>query len=104
MLNPKASQFDFHLNTGDISQNASRTFEWKYYYDYAKDITRNMPHVIACGNNDLIAKKFSDAFNYYITNENKHSNSVYWFDLGYTHFVVLNSNEDKTYMDGQGSI
>lgn len=104
ILNPKASQFDFHLNTGDISQNASRTFEWKYYYDYAKDITRNMPHVISCGNNDLIAKKFSDAFNYYITNENKWSNSVYWFDLGYTHFVVLNSNEDKTYMNGQGSI
>lgn len=48
-LNKKANQFDFHLNTGDISQNASRTFEWKYYYDYAKDITRNMPHIISCG-------------------------------------------------------
>ena len=41
--------FDFHLNCGDISQNANRRFEWSYYYDYAKDITRNIPHVITCG-------------------------------------------------------
>ena len=89
--------FDFHLNTGDISQNANRKFEWAYYYDYAKDITRNMPHVITCGNNDLIDKKYSDAFNYYITAENQKWNSVYAFDLGFVHFVCLNSNEDQTF-------
>ena len=99
-LNGKADNYDFHLNTGDISQNASRTFEWQYYYDYARDITRNMPHMITCGNNDLIDKKYSDAFNYYITNENKFANSVYAFDLGFTHFVSLNSNEDQTYTTG----
>ena len=103
-LNQKAELFDFHLNTGDISQNANRRFEWDYYYNYAKDITRNMPHVITCGNNDLIDKKFSDAFNYYITAENQFANSVYAFDLGYTHFVCLNSNTDSTYVDGTGSI
>ena len=103
-LNQKADQFDFHLNTGDISQNASRTFEWKYYYDYAKDITRNMPHVITCGNNDLIDKKFSDAYNYYITNEDKFANSVFSFDLGFVHFVCLNSNTDSTYVNNVGSI
>lgn len=96
--------FDFHLNTGDISQNANRRFEWSYYYDYAKDITRNIPHVITCGNNDLIDKKFSDAFNYYITAENQFANSVYAFDLGFTHFVSLNSNTDSTYVDGVGSV
>ena len=96
--------FDFHLNTGDISQNANRRFEWSYYYDYAKDITRNIPHVITCGNNDLIDKKFSDAFNYYITAQNQFANSVYAFDLGFTHFVCLNSNTDSTYVDGVGSI
>ena len=96
--------FDFHLNTGDISQNANRRFEWSYYYDYAKDITRNIPHVITCGNNDLIDKKFSDAFNYYITAENQFANSVYAFDLGFTHFVSLNSNTDSTYVDGVGTI
>jgi hypothetical protein len=89
--------FDFHLNTGDISQNANRRFEWSYYYDYAKDITRNIPHVITCGNNDLIDKKYSTAFNYYITAQNPLANSVYAFDLGFTHFVCLNSNEDTLY-------
>jgi hypothetical protein len=93
--------FDFHLNTGDISQNANRRFEWSYYYDYAKDITRNIPHVITCGNNDLIDKKYSDAFNYYITVQNQFANSVYAFDLGFTHFVCLNSNEDMTHV-GEG--
>lgn len=96
--------FDFHLNTGDISQNANRRFEWSYYYDYAKDITRNIPHVITCGNNDLIDKKFSDAFNYYITAENQFANSVYAFDLGFVHFVSLNSNNDSTYVDDVGNI
>ena len=89
--------FDFHLNTGDISQNANRKFEWSYYYDYAKDITRNIPHVITCGNNDLVDKKHSTAFNYYITAENQVWNSVYAFDLGFVHFVCLNSNEDTLY-------
>ena len=96
--------FDWHLNTGDISQNANRRFEWSYYYDYAKDITRNIPHVITCGNNDLIDKKFSDAFNCYITAQNQFANSVYAFDLGFTHFVCLNSNTDSTYVDGTGTI
>ncbi len=103
-LNRKANLFDFHLNGGDISQNASRRFEWDYYYNYAKDITRNMPHAITCGNNDLIGKNYSDAFNYYITAENQFANSVYYFDLGFTHFVCLNSNTDKTYVEGDGSI
>ena len=103
-LNNKADQYDFHLNTGDISQNANRRFEWSYYYDYAKDITRNIPHVITCGNNDLVDKKFSDAFNYYITAQNQFANSVYAFDLGFTHFVCLNSNTDSTYINGVGSV
>ncbi|MEG2117543.1 MAG: hypothetical protein RRZ69_07685, partial [Clostridia bacterium] len=50
---------------------------------------KNMPHMISCGNNDLIDKKHSDAFNYYITTENKFANSVYAFDLGFTHFVCV---------------
>ena len=50
--------FDFHLNSGDISQNANRKFEWNYYYDYAKDITRNIPHVITCG--EITPPSYSD--------------------------------------------
>ena len=102
-LNKKADIFDWHLNTGDISQNANRRFEWNYYYDYAQDITRNMPHVVSCGNNDLIGKNYSDAYNYYLTPENPFANSVFAFDLGFTHFVCLNSNQDRTYIEGEGS-
>lgn len=55
-------------------------------------------------NNDLIDKKFSDAFNYYITAENQFANSVYAFDLGFVHFVSLNSNEDQTYVNNVGTV
>lgn len=103
-LNTKSGDFDFHLNGGDISQNASRRFEWNYYYNHAKELTRNMCHAITCGNNDLIDKKYSDAFNYYITAENPFANSVHAYDLGFAHFVCLNSNTDSTYVDGMGTI
>lgn len=103
-INQYSEEYDFHLNTGDIAQNAVRTFEWKYYYDYASNITRNMPHMITCGNNDLVDKKYSDAFNYYITPENPFANSVHAFDLGFVHFVCLNSNTDSTYVDGMGGV
>lgn len=96
--------FDFHLNTGDISQNASRSFEWRDYYRSAGEFTKNMPHMIACGNNDLISKKFSDAYSHYTYEDNKFANSVYAFDLGYTHFICLNSNTDSTYVNGVGSV
>ena len=96
--------FDFTLHTGDVSQNANRTFEFRDYYTYSRSATRNMCHVMTCGNNDLVEKKYSDAWAWYITAENQFANSVYAYDLGYTHFVCLNSNTDSTYVDGVGSI
>lgn len=95
--------FDFHLNTGDISQNANRSFEWRSYYKFY-GTNRVVPHMATCGNNDLIDKKYSDAFNYYFTYENPLYNSVYSWDLGCAHFVCLNSNTDETYLNGSGSI
>lgn len=56
-----------------------------------------MCHMLTCGNNDLIDKKYSNAFAYYSTFENSPWNSVHAWDLGYTHFVCLNSNEDYTF-------
>ena len=96
--------FDFTLHTGDVSQNANRTFEFRDYYTYSRSATRNMCHVMTCGNNDLVEKKYSDAWAWYITAENQFANSVYAYDLGYTHFVCLNSNTDSTYVDEVGSI
>ena len=96
--------FDFTLHTGDVSQNANRTFEFRDYYTYSRSATKNMCHVMTCGNNDLVEKKYSDAWAWYITAENQWANSVYAYDLGYTHFVCLNSNTDSTYVEGVGSI
>ena len=55
-------------------------------------------------NNDLIDKKYSDAFPYYYNAENPWNNSCYWFDLGNVHWICLNSNTDYTYVDGDGNI
>lgn len=98
------SKYDFHLNTGDISQNAVRTFEWRDYYNYSGELCRNIPHMITCGNNDLVDKKYSDAFQDYFYADNQFANSVHAWDLGYTHFVCLNSNTDSTYVNGVGNI
>ena len=115
----KNTDFDFHLNTGDISQNANRSFEWRYYFKYSNEFTRNMCHQITCGNNDLVDKKYSDAFTWYMTaedyflpdkvdngsgtmiaNPNKSTyNSCHSYDLGFVHFVCLNSNKDYAMFD-----
>lgn len=96
-------EFDFHLNCGDISQNANRSFEWRSYFNYYTT-NKNVAHMTCCGNNDLIDKRYSDAFAYYSTHQNQVWNSVHYWDLGFTHFVCLNSNTDYTYINGDGSI
>ena len=47
--------FDWIINSGDITQNADRPWEWRYYFHYSKDICYNHAHVTTVGNNDLIA-------------------------------------------------
>ena len=106
--------FDFHINCGDISQNASNLYEWLYYTKYAGEFMRNIPHMTTCGNNDLVEKKYGFAFNHYATYEGapKFSElggatatrdaemvSTYSFDMGFTHFICLNSNEEQMYND-----
>ena len=107
--------FDFHLNTGDISQNASNLYEWLYYNVYADEFCRNIPHMITCGNNDLVDKKYGFAFEHYSTYEdvpmlNSHHIdtqatkdqpmvSTYSFDIGHTHFICINSNQEQMYTD-----
>ena len=107
--------FDFHVNCGDISQNASNLFEWLYYTKHANEFMKNVPHMTTCGNNDLVDKKYGFAYEHYATYEDQpmlndyHKDvkatvdqpmvSTYSFDLGYTHFVCLNSNEEQMYND-----
>lgn len=96
--------YDFTIHTGDVSQNANRTFEFRDYYASSRTNTKNMCHMMTCGNNDLVEKKYSDAWAWYITAENQWANSVYSFDLGYTHFICLNSNTDSTYVVENGEV
>lgn len=107
--------FDFHLNTGDISQNASNLYEWLYYSKYAGEFCKNIPHMITCGNNDLVEKNYGFAFEHYSTYEDVPMlNSIagttvstvdcpmvstYSFDIGNVHFVSLNSNQELMYND-----
>ena len=89
--------YDWLLNTGDISQNGMRGFEWRYYYKYATD-TRTMCHEISVGNNDLgggADKNDSTPITYYLTHDNKHPevNGCYSYNVGCCHFFCLNSNQ-----------
>ena len=106
--------FDFHMDLGDISQNANRPHEWRSWFKYTRETTRNMPLVVTCGNNDLIDKKFGDAYNYYFTlensprlndypgiqaNSNREMVSTCSWDLGPVHFININSNQEQMYVD-----
>lgn len=91
--------FDFTINTGDISNDGGEfAYQWRYYYDFAKDNLYSTPHMTCCGNNDLtrndVDKKKTDpvAFTWYSTYEDEHLPSCYSWNYGYVHFVSLNSN------------
>lgn len=98
MIEEKEKDWDFILNTGDISQNGGgRAFEWRYYYDFAPGIA-NYCHMTTCGNNDLTYNPETDkkedptAFTWYTTVENAPQISCHSWNYGYIHFVCINSN------------
>ena len=107
--------FDVHINTGDISQNASNLYEWLYYSDYSREFTKNLPHMTTCGNNDLVEKKYGTAYEHYVTFEGvpmlnsfhkeKQATvdcpmvSSHSWDVGPIHFININSNEEQMYSD-----
>ena len=108
----KRHTYDFHLNTGDISNDGGEfAFQWRYYYNYAQDELCSMPHMTCCGNNDLskdyknASPKKSDpeAYTWYSTVEDEHIESCYSFNYGYIHFVCLNSNtlQDANIVENQ---
>ena len=90
--------YDFVINTGDISQNGNRYMEYLWYYKGMDGDNKRLPHMTSCGNNDLTDKKYSDAFANYFTYENAPWQSTYAFDLGFVHFVCIDSNTNYTYV------
>lgn len=98
MIEEKEKDWDFVLNTGDISQNGGgRAFEWRYYYDFAPSLSSRC-HMTTCGNNDLTynpetdKKEDATAFTWYTTVENAPQISCHSWNYGYCHFVCINSN------------
>ena len=86
-------EFDFIVNTGDVAQNGNRAFEWRYYYEFGKDLLDGKCHMSCIGNNDRIEKKDSSPFAYYTSYENSPYYSCYSWDAGLVHFISLNSEE-----------
>ena len=112
--NENPNDYDFAINTGDISQSGNRSFEWRCYYKFPRFLKEKC-HMLVCGNNDLFEKIYSNCFKYYDATENDFDGDIYRpnfgnhdviqgvspyggyasshsFDLGYCHFVVVNSN------------
>lgn len=98
--NESPDDYEWILNAGDISQNANQSYEWRYYYKHPQ-FTREKPHMVICGNNDLVDKKYSYCFNYYTTIDDAPEISTtspypitgcHSWDWGYVHFVAINTN------------
>ena len=100
----KLSEFDFCLETGDISQNGRRRPEYYWWFDSLQGINKEKPIMATMGNNDLLEKKFGQCFANFFTNENQWANSVYHFKVGVTEFICLNSNTDYDYVTGFGTL
>lgn len=97
----KHHTYDFHINTGDISNDGGEfAFQWRYYYNFSDtEDLYSKPHMTCCGNNDLTRdfatdgkKRDPEAFGWYTTTENNFMVSCHSWNYGYIHFVCLNSN------------
>ena len=100
----KMSEFDFILETGDISQNGRRRPEYYWYFDALQGYNKTKPIMATMGNNDLLNKMYGQCFANFFTNENQWANSVYHFMVGNTEFICLNSNTDNDYVTGFGTL
>lgn len=84
-------EYDFIINTGDITNG--RSYDFRYYYDYAKQYLSNTCHMMTCGDSDFSTNEVDNTqFTWYSTIENSKYPSVYSFNYGYTHFISLDSN------------
>ena len=100
----KMSEFDFILETGDISQNGRRRPEYYWYFNAIQGYNYKLPIMATMGNNDLLEKKFGQCFANFFTNENQWANSVHHYMVGNTEFICLNSNTDYDYVTGVGTL
>lgn len=98
--------YDWRINTGDASQNGNRAYEWRYYYDAAKEDLPNTVEMLIIGNNDLVDKKKSEAYTYYSSYENSPYPGCYDFVIGDVHFLSYNTwaGVDTDYTDTDDAV
>mgnify|MGYP002515443056 FL=1 len=118
VLSNNENNFDFTINTGDITQNGNRVNEWLDYYD-GRQFIDDKEEMFTIGNNDLCGHNSTELTdgndntskynhinvlryftfeldinnNYYFTwNEQQYPiYSMYSFNYGNYHFISLNS-------------
>lgn len=106
--------YDWILNTGDISQNGNRFSEWLDFFDFGKNLFRHKEHMFTIGNNDLspknnrelgggndLSKINAENMMLYFTNEHpyeiprsetgRYIPSTYSFVYGDTYYLSMNS-------------
>ncbi|WP_339317493.1 S-layer homology domain-containing protein [Paenibacillus sp. FSL R10-2734] len=85
---------EFILNSGDLVDNGDIEEQWGWFFNKPKDILANIPLVPLVGNHE------SKTYNNYTTHFNlpnvsntgaKPDGSVYSFDYGSAHFMVINT-------------
>lgn len=105
-INQEKPLYDWRINTGDASQNGNRAYEWRYYYDAAKEDLTKTVEMLIIGNNDLVDKKKSEAYTYYSNYEDSPYPGCYEFIIGDIQFLCWNTwaGVDTDYTDTDGEV
>ena len=120
-------QFDFMVNTGDMTQNGNRLGEWLDYFQAKSEGLKNTVEMATIGNNDLSLRDLSkmgdggdgtklwlENITFYYTFEPDPDNlpvfevsgisyympSLYSFNYGFAHFLCVNSEIKSTAESG----
>ncbi|OMD65195.1 hypothetical protein BSK48_23760 [Paenibacillus odorifer] len=90
----KFPESEFILNSGDLVDNGDIEEQWGWFFNKPKDILANIPLVPLVGNHE--SKNYSNYSSHFnlpnVSNTGaKPDGSVYSFDYGSAHFMVINT-------------
>lgn len=119
----------FIFNTGDITDDGDNLAMWNWYFKALGDYASSVPHFATIGNHDTLSEDSNNYFSLhlnhpdngaealdksflgsvsdsYIKNQfNMYEDTIYSYDYGNAHFIVLNSGsysaDDKYLLEAQ---